>query len=314
MMKTNTTQIKVLWMWIYHNLILRYWQFRYRTTVMTLARLTLLVLAKETVVPMVYWVFVLVAAIGQYQLMTDILEVVKVGCVPSTAEIIIAILAVVVLMIVAIFEYRQEKKKIDLFTSIYVPYTDKILEFMDAEHYHAWTYGLAVSGNTMVHEEQLERCEDLLLYLRSRVKHNEYKDIDCLYDNLAMIVDDILNIVNSYGGCRRSDGMVSIEKFYKNDSYNPNYQEDLERYKEIVMLLSDLVFEQSRLLNLMLKRIRAVMPDYQVKAGKLMTDSVMAHNEYKEDEESESPYPGLKEFMTVRSSRNYHFSSGMVEL
>lgn len=314
MMKTNTTQIKVLWMWIYHNLILRYWQFRYRTTVMTLARLTLLVLAKETVVPMVYWVFVLVAAIGQYQLMTDILEVVKVACVPSTAEIIIAILAVVVLMIVAIFEYRQEKKKIDLFTSIYVPYTDKILEFMDAEHYHAWTYGLAVSGNTMVHEDQLSKLNELLSYIKSRVKHIEYKDIDCLYDNLAIIVTDILNIVDLYGKCRSGNGMVSIEKFYKQDSYNPNYHEDLERYKGIVMLVSDLVFEQTRLLNLILKRMRVIMPEYQVKIGKLMTDMVMAHNEFKEDEESESPYPGLEKFMTVRSSRNYHLGSGIVKL
>lgn len=300
-------------MWIYRNLILRYWQFRYRTTLMTLARLTLLVLAKETVVPMVYWIVVLVSVIWPCEQLTDILDIIKVACVPSTAEIIIAILAVVVLLIVAIFEYRQERKKIDLFSQIYVPYTDKILEYMNVEHYHDWTYSLAVSGNTMVHEDQLDRWDDLVLYIRSRVKHNEYKDIDRLYDNLAIIVADILNIVNSYGSNRRNDGMISIEKFYKNGSYNPNYQKDLEKYKEIVMLLSDLIFEQTRLLNLILKRMRVVMPDYQVEVGNLMTDSEMAHNEYKEDEESASPYPGVKDFMTVRSSRNYHFSSGVVE-
>ena len=79
------------------------------------------------------------------------------------------------------------------------------------------------------------------------------------------------------------------------------------------MLLSDLIFEQTRLLNLILKRMRAVMPDYQVEIGNLMTDSEMTHNEYKEDEESSSPYPGVKDFMTVRSARNYQFSSGEVE-
>ena len=99
---------------------------------MTLARLTLLVLAKETVVPMVYWILVLIGAIGQYQPLKEILDVIKVACVPSTAEIIIAILAVMVLLIVTIFEYLQERKKIDLFTQIYVPYTDRILEYMDA--------------------------------------------------------------------------------------------------------------------------------------------------------------------------------------
>ena len=97
--------------------------------------------------------------------LTDILHIIKVACVPSTAEIIIAIPAVVVLLIVAIFEYRQERKKIDLFSLLYVPYTDKILEYMNIAHYHDWTYSLAVSGNTMVHEDQLDRWDDLVLYI-----------------------------------------------------------------------------------------------------------------------------------------------------
>ena len=234
LMKVNTAKIKALWLWIYRNLILRYWQFRYRTTLMTLARLTLLVLAKETVVPMVYWIVVLVSVIWPCEQLTDILHIIKVACVPSIAEIIIAILAVVVLLIVAIFEYRQERKKIDLFSQIYVPYTDKILAYMNIAHYHDWTYSLAVSGNTMVHEDQLERWDDLVLYLRSRVKHDEYKDIDSLYDNLSLLVSDILHIFNYYCGDRRNDGMISIEKFYKNLPYNHNYQEDLEKIMSVI--------------------------------------------------------------------------------
>lgn len=73
-------------MWIYRNLILRYWQFRYRTTLMTLARLTLLVLAKGTVVPIVYWILVLVGVIGQNQPLTDISDIIKVVCMPLSTE------------------------------------------------------------------------------------------------------------------------------------------------------------------------------------------------------------------------------------
>lgn len=311
-MKKIIAQVKELWLWIYRNLILKYWSFRYRTTLMSLARLTLLVLAKETVVPMVYWILVLVSAFCQYQPLSDVLEIVKVACIPSTAEIIIAILAVVVLLIVARFEFWQERRKVDLFTQIYVPYTDKILEYMNVEHYHAWTYSLAVSGNTMVHEDQLDRWDDLILYVRSRVKHSEYKDIDDLYDNLAIVVEDILSIINMHCSSTRDDGMVTIEKFYKRLPYNPHYNEDLHKYDDVVMMLADLVFEQTRLLNLMLKRMRAVMPEYKVEVGKLMTDNVMEHNEYREDEESEHPYPGLNDFMTVRASRNYHLGNGVV--
>lgn len=111
-MKKIIAQVKELWLWIYCNLILKYWSFRYRTTLMSLARLTLLVLAKETVVPMVYWIVVLVSVIWPCEQLCGILDVIKVACVHSIAEVIIAILAVVVLLIVAWYEYHQERKRL----------------------------------------------------------------------------------------------------------------------------------------------------------------------------------------------------------
>ena len=47
-------KVKEFGLWVYNKVILKYWSLRYKTTLMTLARLTLLILAKEIVVPWLY--------------------------------------------------------------------------------------------------------------------------------------------------------------------------------------------------------------------------------------------------------------------
>ena len=80
------------------------------------------------------------------------------------------------------------------------------------------------------------------------------------------------------------------------------------------MLISDLVFEQTRILNQILKIIRNVQPDYQVQLGVLHTDNVMEHNTYTISEEDSVVYNGLLNFMTERKNRSYHFADGVVDL
>lgn len=57
--------------------------------------------------------------------------------------------------------------------------------------------------------------------------------------------------------------------------------------------------------TLLLVKMRERKPDYQLDAGVLMVDDVQEHSLYKKDEISQSPYPGLKEFLNVRHNRSY---------
>lgn len=309
-------KLKAFGLWCYKSLLLRYWQFRYRTTLMSLARLTLLVLLKEVVAPTLYWICVLANAFWRNNSFHDVLEYIKIACVPSTTELLIAILSVIVLLIVAFYQYHTEKRHTDLLRDVYIPYVDAMLEYLNIGFYYEWSYNVALNGNTMIAERQLDDLEDMSIYLKSRVKHKGFERLDELFVSLSDVAYDICKIYNEYGDFSSKDGKITIEKFYKGKGslYNPNYYNDLQKYNDIVMLISDLVFEQTRILNQILKIVRNVQPDYQVLLGMLHTDNVMEHNIYSISEEDTIAYHGLQNFMTERKNRSYHLADGIVDL
>ena len=314
MQKKSHANIKKFGLWFHKNVFVKYLQFRYHTTLMTLARLTLLVLAKEVVAPTIYWFCVLFNAIWPNTKLSSVLNAIKVACVPSTTELLIAMLSVVVLLIVAVAQYKTDHKRINILKSIYIPYTDAMFTYLNIEYYYEWTYKMAVSGNTMVHERQLDDLLEMSTFLKTRVRHREHELLDRLFESLAKVSEDIYRIYNYYGDFSRKDKFVTIEKFYKrqNIGINPNYNEDLKKYNDIVTLASDLVFEQTRLLNFILKVIREAEPDYLVLIGILHTDDVIEHGIY-DAEEDDFEYKGIEDFMT-RRSRNFHYGSGFVKL
>lgn len=65
-----------------------------------------------------------------------ILECVKAACVPSTTELLIAILSVIVLLIVAFYQYHTERRHTDLFREVYIPYVDAMLEYLNIGFYY----------------------------------------------------------------------------------------------------------------------------------------------------------------------------------
>ena len=70
-----------------------------------------------------------------------------------------------------------------------------------------------------------------------------------------------------------------------------------------------MTLELTRLLNLLLERIRERVPDYQIDEGVFVIDSIVREKTaYCENEKSDSPYPGLNKFVKIRSSRNYCYS------
>lgn len=75
--------------------------------------------------------------------------------------------------------------------------------------------------------------------------------------------------------------------------------------------LSLLLFELARLCNLILTRIRALYPDYKQELGILHIDNRITEPDlaYRETEISDTPYPGLKEYIKVRLTREKHLGS-----
>ena len=70
-----------------------------------------------------------------------------------------------------------------------------------------------------------------------------------------------------------------------------------------------MTLELTRLLNLILERIRQRVPDYHIDEGVFVIDSIAREKTaYCDKEKSDSPYPGLNKFVQIRSARNYCYS------
>ena len=133
---------------------------------------------------------------------------------PSTTELLIAVLSVIGLLIVAFYQYHTEKRHTDLFRDMYIPYVDAILEYLNIGFYYEWAYNVALNGNTMIAERQLDDLYDMSIYLRSRVRHKGFERLDELFKSLSEVAYDIYIIFNNYGDFSRKDGKITIERFY----------------------------------------------------------------------------------------------------
>ena len=118
-------------------------------------------------------------------------------------------------------------------------------------------------------------------------------------------------IVFSQHAEKIDDDRYAVELFYKRYVPNPNYEEDLKAYTEHVMLVSDMIFELARMCNLILSRIRMLYPEYKMELGILHVNNRFSSPDlvYRESEVSDAPYPGIKEYIKVRLTRETHLGT-----
>lgn len=154
------------------------------------------------------------------------------------------------------------------------------------------------------HYENLNKVPN---YIMSRPKHKEFASFDALLRNLGVLVDDFETVYSQHAEKFGDDEYV-VERFYKRFQNNPNYERDLEAYNEHVRLVSDMLFELARLCNLLLSRIRDIYPEYRQDIGMLHIDTRITSPDlvYRQSEISDAPYPGLKNFIKDRLTRETH--------
>ena len=200
-----------------------------------------------------------------------------------------------------------DKNNTDLFEHWYLPAFHHIFELLDLGNFQRWAYPCAIAGNTILKAYIYENLDQIPNYIMSRPKHKEYAYIDSLMRNLGLLINDFSVVYSQHAEKYDSDAYV-VERFYKRIQNNPNYERDLDAYNEHVMLVSDMLFEVARLCNLILSRIREICPNYREDIGLLHIDMRITVPDlvYKETEISDSPYPGLKEYIKVRLTRETH--------
>lgn len=196
----------------------------------------------------------------------------------------------------------------DLFLSCYIPVFDKVLSFVDMPNYPVWTFYWAMAGKSKISVSTYRSLEELNTFLQRVSYHQGYDMYDNLLKNLGSLVSDYLYLCDEHLEDFGS-GEYTIERFYKKMPSNPDYVSQLNEFNEYCSLICDMTLELTRLLNLLLERIRERVPDYHIDEGVFLIYSIAREKtEYSDNEKSDSPYPGLNKFVQIRSSRNYCYS------
>ena len=215
-------------------------------------------------------------------------------------------------------EIPEDKK--GLFDAVYLPSIDSIFELLQVDHFSDWAYDCAIDGNSILRKSIYDNMGLAIKYIKSRPKHKEYASWDSLLMNLGQLLFDFRYVFSCHSESFGEDAYY-VTRFYKKgphgESFNPNYNVDLKAYEEHTKLLSDLIFELARLCNLILEKIREIHPDYKQELGILHIDDRISEPDliYREEEVSDSPYPGMTAFIKERLTREKHFGqSGTINV
>lgn len=212
--------------------------------------------------------------------------------------------------VTAIINVPKCENNTNLFESLYIPAFDHIFQLLELEHFPKWAYKCAISSETVLSKSIYNNLVIVVKYIKSRPKHSEYKSWDSLLQNLGLLICDF-NIVFSQHAVKFGENGYYVEQFYKRIPRNPNYDVDLDAYNQHIFLVSDIVFEIARLCNLILSKIREQYPEYKKELGLLYIGNDFSSPDliYKDEELSDAPYPGIKEFIKVRLTRETHYGN-----
>lgn len=196
----------------------------------------------------------------------------------------------------------------DLFLTCYIPVFDKVLSFVDMPNYPYWTFNWAMAGTSKISVERYDKLEELNSFLQRISYHQGYEVYDNLLRNLGILVSDYIDLCNEHIKEFGTEE-YTIDRFYTKIPDNPNYENLLNEFNEYCRLICDMTLELTRLLNLLLERIRERVPDYHIDEGIFVIDSIAREKtQYRNSEKSDTPYPGLKQFVKIRKTRNYCYS------
>jgi len=203
----------------------------------------------------------------------------------------------------------ENKENIDFIKTHYIVAFDHVFKLLDIDNFKDWGSECAM-GNTALRKTVYFNFNEIVCYIKSRPKNKDYSSWDSLLQNLGLLVYDF-NRVFSQHATPFGDNAYIVEKFYKINPMNPNYDRDVEAYNQHIWLVSDMLFELARLCNYILSRIRSIFPEYKKELGLLILDDDLNSPDlvYSESEISDAPYPGLDDFVSVRLTREKHYGT-----
>ncbi|MGW8956966.1 HNH endonuclease [Paenibacillus sp. NPDC055715] len=202
---------------------------------------------------------------------------------------------------------------------IYMTFIDKWSDLCDLNNWEAWTSWLIGAGGSSISIEMEAKLQGVKTYLFSRIWPTVYPDLKESFENFLEILNDFLSVFHKYSE-ERNDHYYT-ERFYSTKEHTEEkYNDLLNKYKFHVSLVQDLIVELTRAGNYICDMIRRFLtPSYRMEAGFLIVQSGphidmnfrMHRPQYREEEKTKKPYPGLNEFKKIRDTRDISFGPGI---
>jgi hypothetical protein len=200
---------------------------------------------------------------------------------------------------------------------IYAGYVEEWAKRLQIDRWRVWASWITSYGQPSISDEMKQALEATGPWILARLWPRRYSLLEDAFENFRLVVQDFRNVFEEHAAKAGSDKWQT-EKFYKIREWNEErYKALADQFRAHVALVEDLALEMTRAANYVCDRVReTVLSSYRVQDGVILIDSgpymdmtTRTHRvEYRGDERTPRPYPGLERFKTVRLLRDLSFA------
>jgi hypothetical protein len=219
-------------------------------------------------------------------------------------------------------EAEEKRQQDDI---VYSGYVDEWARRADLDNWRSTCSWLSADTPTLP-KVWYDSQKEFMVWIIGRIWLNRYPSLEKALLNYKAVLQDFLNIFDKYIDYDREETeYLRTRKFYKIREYDEErYDRLLDQYESHVCLVNDLFFELTRAANYVCDKVReSLFSGYRIQEGAVLIErhmvgfdlrTVHARVEYRGDERTEMPYPGLKSFKEVRyTTRDYALDPGNPE-
>jgi hypothetical protein len=203
----------------------------------------------------------------------------------------------------------------------YAHYVDEWARYAHIETWQQWSSFVLSAWEPSISISVDKQLEELRYWLLSRIWPGRYVELESAFDNFRQVLGDFQTTFHMHAE-RPSEApsMFITRKFYNTPDWDPDrYDRLLLQYEYHVHLVQDLMLELARAANYVCDRVRQfISPIYRLNEGVILVETgphsfltyQILRTEYRGDERTTRPYPGLEEFKRIRETRDFHFGAG----
>jgi hypothetical protein len=161
-----------------------------------------------------------------------------------------------------------------------------------------------------------EALDEIRPWILARVWPGRYKRLEAAFTNFRHIAQDLCNTFSEHAK-QITDDLWETEEFYRIDEWNPErYRRLADKFDEHVGLVEDLTLELTRAANYVCDMVRLeLLPSFRLREGVVLIQAgpyidltyKTYRVEYRGDERTDAPYPGLEKFKAIRFTRDVYF-------